>query len=413
MNSKYDVSLIIINYNGKKYIDNLFRSLQQMETGGISHEIIMVNNGDDDHSIEYLKEKFGDMKQLKIVETGGNLGYAGGNNAGAECAEGEYLIFLNNDTAVDKKWLVNLFHFIKQTPFCGMANSKLLFFYDFISLTFKTTDKVILSSSIKINGMEYQIVNKFCKNLLYESERIVCFGNSEISVPLLKGDCDSKIEFYCMEDQGEGSSVICCGHNVFLKNGKSGSIILEHAEIEGNKYSLIQNAGSGINENFDGYDIGFGERDSDKYSRPYEIMSGCGASVIMLKEDFIKCGKFDERFFMYYEDSDLSFRLRKLGKKIIFCPQSLVRHIHTGSSEEWSPFFCYQVSRNKLLFVLKNVSFFQFILYFCRQWISAVKNRNCYQKWGCMDAWKIGLMGKHTDFKERCAKSEGKSRQNK
>ena len=173
MNSKYDVSIIIINYNGKKYIDNLFRSLQQMETGGISHEIIMVNNGDDDHSIEYLKEKFGDMKQLKIVETGGNLGYAGGNNAGAECAEGEYLIFLNNDTAVDKKWLVNLFHFIKQTPFCGMANSKLLFFYDFISLTFKTTDKVILSSSIKINGMEYQIVNKFCKNLLYESERIV------------------------------------------------------------------------------------------------------------------------------------------------------------------------------------------------------------------------------------------------
>lgn len=408
MNSRYDVSIIIINYNGKKYIDNLFHSLQQMKTDGISYEIIMVNNGNEDHSIEYLKEKFGGMKQLKIVETGGNLGYAGGNNAGAECAEGEYLIFLNNDTAVDKEWLIKLFYFIKKMPLCGMANSKVLFFYDFISLNFKTTDKVILSSSIKINGMDYKIVNKFCKNLLYESEQIVCFGNSEVSIPLLKGDCDSEIEFYCIEDQGDNSSVICCDQSFFLENGKKGSIILKKEEINRYKYSLIQNAGSGINENFDGYDIGFGERDSDKYNQPYEIVSGCGASIIMSREDFIKCGKFDERFFMYYEDSDLSFRIRKLGKKIMFCPYSLVRHIHTGSSEEWSPFFCYQVSRNKLLFVLKNISFFQFAVHFICQWISAVKNKNCYQRWGCLDALKIGLMGKNIDFNERFAKNSGK-----
>ena len=74
MSSEYDVSIIIINFNGKRFIDALFRSLQEMRTEGIRHEIIVVNNGNDDHSIEYLRENYGQMEQLKIVDAGGNLG---------------------------------------------------------------------------------------------------------------------------------------------------------------------------------------------------------------------------------------------------------------------------------------------------------------------------------------------------
>lgn len=152
MDSKYDVSIIIINYNGKRYIDNLFSSFQQMKKGDIRYEIIVVNNGSDDGSIRYLRNKYGSMQQLKIVEAGGNLGYAGGNNFGAEQATGRYLIFLNNDTSVGEDWLVNLYGFMKERPFCGMANAKLVFFYDFISMKVKTSDKIILAPFIKING---------------------------------------------------------------------------------------------------------------------------------------------------------------------------------------------------------------------------------------------------------------------
>ena len=56
MSSKYNVSVIIINYNGKRFIDQLFRSFMKMRTDGITYEIIVVNNGNEDHSIEYLKE---------------------------------------------------------------------------------------------------------------------------------------------------------------------------------------------------------------------------------------------------------------------------------------------------------------------------------------------------------------------
>ncbi|MNO40323.1 N-acetylglucosaminyl-diphospho-decaprenol L-rhamnosyltransferase [compost metagenome] len=74
------------------------------------------------------------------------------------------------------------------------------------------------------------------------------------------------------------------------------------------------------------------------------------------KHLFDKVGGFDERFFMYYEDTDLSYRIKKLGFKLYFCPTAVVRHIHTGSSQEWSPFFVYHIYRNKLLFIFKNFS---------------------------------------------------------
>ena len=100
---------------------------------------------------------------------------------------------------------------------------------------------------------------------------------------------------------------------------------------------------------------------------------------------------------MYYEDTDMSFRLRKLGKKIMFCPTAVVRHVHTGSSKEWSPFFCYQVARNKLLFIYKNISKFKFWIFFVRQIFSAFKYRNEAQKRGSVDAVKMAI------FHRRCA----------
>ncbi len=401
MSSEYDVSIIIINFNGKRFIDALFRSLQEMRTEGIRHEIIVVNNGNDDHSIEYLRENYGQMEQLKIVDAGGNLGYAGGNNAGVRQAQGEYVVFLNNDTAVDKNWLVSLHSFIRKNPSCGMANSKLLFFYDFVTLRFHTTDKIVLSKSVKMNGTEYTVENRFCKNLLYETDRLVCFGHTEISLPLFFGCCDMGIECFCMESSGPQDTLLCCGREVPAESSRTISVRLEGSDIRQNRYSLVQNAGNAINENYDGYDIGFGERDSDTYSRPYELAGGCGASIIMPRKDFEACGGFDERFFMYYEDMDLSFRLRKLGKTILFCPESVVRHIHTGSSGEGSPFFCYQVSRNKLLFLLKHVSGAKFAYYLIRQLLAAIKSRNRYQLQGCVDAFQTGILKRNVQFADR------------
>lgn len=390
----YDVSIILVNYNGKKYIDALFDSLIKLEHDDFTFEIVFVDNNSSDGSVAYLKSRYEGKCNLNVVETGENKGFAGGNNAGVAASSGKYVVLLNNDTAVDSKWLTTLYHFMLKRPECGMANSKLLFFYDFVKLTFATSDKIILEKNIKINGKEYTIDNKFCKNLLYEPEQLVCFGHTEISVPLIEGisyNADYQIEFQ-VKNAPEGSKIICESEEIVIDNG-SNILKLEAKQIENWKYSLIQNAGSGINQDYDGFDIGFCEKDCEKYQKSYELTNGCGASIMMLRADFDEAGGFDERFFMYYEDTDLSLRIRKLGKKILFCPDSIVRHIHTGSSKEWSPFFTYHVYRNKLLMIGKNISKKAYWKYFLNQYYLGIRHRDPMKRKGTMDSLRI-LRGK-------------------
>ena len=63
---------------------------------------------------------------------------------------------------------------------------------------------------------------------------------------------------------------------------------------------------------------------------------------------------FDDDFFLYYEDTDLSWRLRSLGWRIRYQPAAVARHIHSASSVEWSPLFVFHTDRNRLLMLTKN-----------------------------------------------------------
>ncbi len=392
MHTKYDVSVIVINYNSKKYIDALFDSLVKLVHSDFSFEVVVVDNASTDDSIAYLRSR-NDSKQipLKIVLSDQNRGFAGGNNFGAAHAEGEYIVFLNNDTAVDERWLEELYHFIRDNGDCVIANSKLLFFYDYLPFTFKTHDKIELDRTLDINGRKHYADGKFITNCLCEQDKLVCFGHTEVKLPLLDGKAAHSFCFRTKTWDAQNDAVVAAGKE--FKADDDGCIRIELSAEEIGRYrqTLIQNAGSGIDEVYNGYDIGFCRQDGTEYQKPYEINNGCGASIIMKKDDFMKCGGFDEQFFMYYEDTDLSYRMKAKGGKIMFCPASVVRHIHTGSSTEWSPFFTYHVYRNKLLFLYKNFSKKLFFIYFARQYFDGLRSKDDAKKRGCRDAYRIAF----------------------
>lgn len=376
MSAAYDVSIIIVNYNGKRYIDTLFDGLMNLDHRNFEYEIVFVDNASTDDSVEYLKQKYEKKaKNLKIVSSKENLGFAGGNNLGVANATGKYIVLLNNDTKPETAWLETLYHYVDSRPDVVIANSKLVFFYDFIRIRFYTQDKILIKREIRINGQPYQIDSKFCKNALCEPDHLVCFGHTEICLPLQEGEKAHLFEFEPIQCT-DTDRLILDETSLPMKNGELTMLKISPEDIREKRITLIQNAGSGINEKLDGYDIGFCQEDNDQFNHEYEISSGCGAAILFRKTDFVKCGGFDERFFMYYEDTDLSYRMKKDGGKIMYCPQSVVRHIHAGSSGEWSPFFIYHVSKNKLLFVAKNHGRKNFLKFFARQLLSAIKNKD-------------------------------------
>jgi len=115
------VSLIVVNYNGLAYLDTCLDSLSRQTCAGC--EIIVVDNGSTDGSLQQARDKF---PGLIYVETGSNLGYAGGINAGLAVAGGEYISPLNMDTRVEPDWLEKLVVFMESGPQIGAVCPRVL-----------------------------------------------------------------------------------------------------------------------------------------------------------------------------------------------------------------------------------------------------------------------------------------------
>ena len=63
-----------------------------------------------------------------------------------------------------------------------------------------------------------------------------------------------------------------------------------------------------------------------------------GSALLTRKEHLARVGLFDERFFMYMEDSDLCRRYWEAGLKVMYCPQSVMYHFHGKASKSRNPF---------------------------------------------------------------------------
>jgi GT2 family glycosyltransferase len=96
--------------------------------------------------------------------------------------------------------------------------------------------------------------------------------------------------------------------------------------------------------------------DQGQYDEAQEVFALCGCAVAFRTEAGREVDWFDDDFFLYYEDTDLSWRLRAAGWQIRYEPKAVVRHIHSATSVEWSPTFVFYSTRNRLLMLTKDAS---------------------------------------------------------
>lgn len=115
----------------------------------------------------------------------------------------------------------------------------------------------------------------------------------------------------------------------------------------------IQSAGTLLLDDGSGGDRGCGEP-ADRYRDREEVFAACGAASLYRRAALDDVGLLDESFFMYYEDTDLSWRLRLRGWRVLFEPEAVVKHFHAGTSGADSPFMRFHANRNRLLMLVKN-----------------------------------------------------------
>jgi GT2 family glycosyltransferase len=119
------VSIILVNYNGKHYLGDCLRSLLSVDYR--EFELVFVDNASTDGSVDFVKSFF-PHSNVKVVVADRNYGFAGGNNIGVRYVDpsAKYVVFLNNDTVVDKGWLRALVDVMEKDPLVGAAQSKVM-----------------------------------------------------------------------------------------------------------------------------------------------------------------------------------------------------------------------------------------------------------------------------------------------
>lgn len=111
------ISVILVNYNGKKYNDKCIESILR-STIAPNLQVVVVDNASTDHSLELLQDRWKENSQVKIIPLDKNYGFSKANNVGIEWAMGngaEYFLILNNDTEVAEDALEKMIEIQKKT----------------------------------------------------------------------------------------------------------------------------------------------------------------------------------------------------------------------------------------------------------------------------------------------------------
>ena len=145
MSKSPKVSIVILTANSLEMTKEQLIDVAKLDTKSIQAECLIVDNGSNDGTEENLKNYKLPNMDYKFIETGENLGFAGGNNVGTKDSlkhGSDYVILMNNDLILPKDVVVKLVDFMEGNPEVGIASPKIYFAkgYEFHKNRYKEGD---------------------------------------------------------------------------------------------------------------------------------------------------------------------------------------------------------------------------------------------------------------------------------
>lgn len=235
------VSIVIVTYNGRPYLANCLTSV--LAQAGHDVKVVVVDNKSSDGSPQFIREHF---PAVRLAENRENRGFAAACNQGAQVANGDVLIFLNQDTVVFPGWLAELVAPLALQDDVGLTTSRL--------------------------------------RLMSDPDRLHL-----------------------------------CGQDVHFTG-------------------LV-------------FGRGYGQPAASQPT-PCDVDAVSGASFAIRRELWQRLGGFDEALYMYYEETDLSWRVRWAGYRCRYAPDSVALHDYRSSAPSVGRL--YYSFRNRALLLLRN-----------------------------------------------------------
>jgi len=381
-------TIVIVNWNGAHLLPPCLDAVAKQNTA-FGFQTWVVDNASSDHSRALLAERY---PWVRVIESPKNLGFAGGNNLALRQVTTTYAVLLNNDAVPAPDWLATLLDPFEQPggERLGAVTGKVVFLPRYLRLRLETPtfspgphDSRSLGvriASVTVNGREV-LRDVLWEKLTFGAEGppdapfFWTRGTGELLVPV-PDDGPVTLRLTWAAEAAKTVMLSWDGHTgpadggpgwAAADGGAARFAALPVAGTELNTVSVtiddtaprvdvINNVGGIVLRDGYGADRGYQEVDAGQFSNPEEVFTACGNGMAMRAALGHDLGWFDDDFFLYYEDTDLSWRIRSRGYSIRYIPGAVLRHVHSASSVEWSPLFVFHTDRNRLLMLTKDAT---------------------------------------------------------
>jgi GT2 family glycosyltransferase len=354
------VRAVVLNFNGGRHVIDCVEALTRTDWPAADLEVVVVDNASSDGSDGELRERFPDVE---LRPTGANLGFPGNNVAMRDLDGVDYVALVNNDAFVAADWLGPLVAELEADPELGAVCPKIVFADRFLDLalttpTFRPGTGDGRDLGVRLSGVEVD-----GQDAWRDAQRVEGFWG-------LEHGADDEAQFEWTQARAVVRVPVTSSEakvRLRLAAEATKTVTVAGAEVEvgpeprwvevvltGEPYDVVNNVGSILVEGGYGADRGYLQRDDGQFDEPAEVFAWCGGGVLLRKDYLEAIGVFDERFFLYYEDTDMAWRGRARGWRYRYVPTSRLRHIHAASSGEGSALFQHYVERNRLLMLTKN-----------------------------------------------------------
>lgn len=394
------VSIVIVDYHGQRFWDDLLVGLLNQSYD--DWELIVVDNGGELR----LPSGIGN-NPVRIIRPHENLGFADGCNVGVRESRGCYIALLNNDTTVPSMWLESLVRAMDLDERVGALCSKVLFESHFIEV--ELTSCRFVPCELGVGPDERSLGLRVSVPSPYELGLIS--PNSEGLYAVERAGRESWVwtngdARFWIPAQGEGRFTIMlsshdslCGTEFRIKVGKVEAIHV--LQTEGNRieicvpedatFDVLNNVGNRIDSNWNFSEIGLNEKDAGQFDRTGQIGLICGCSSLIRKSALSNENIFDPEFFAYFEDSDLSLRLKKAGWQLLYEPTSVVRHYGSATAGVQSAFQVFHATRNRFWVIAKHAPW----KVVCKMMTGEMLKLSSYEPW-LDEEYSLGRLKRET-----------------
>jgi GT2 family glycosyltransferase len=355
------VRAVVLNYNGGRHVVDCVEALTRTDWPAEDFEVVVVDNASADGSDGELRRRFPDVE---LRPTGANLGFPANNVAMRDLDDVDFVALVNNDAFVEPGWLAPLVAELERDPELGASCPRIVFADRFLDLTISSPTFRPGTGDGRDLGVRLSGVEVGGRDVWRDAQRVRGFwglehgpaeepqfewtqGEALVRVPVPGPEATTvRLRLAAEADK----KVVVDGDEVVVGPTPQWFDVV----LTGEPYDVVNNVGSVLVEGGYGADRGYLQRDEGQFDEPADVFAWCGGGVLLRKAYLEDIGLFDERFFLYYEDTDMAWRGRARGWRYRYVPPARIRHIHAASSGEGSAVFQHYVERNRLLMLLKN-----------------------------------------------------------